>query len=738
MFKKQIVIASSLLLSCISVLAQTSVNVNVNAGTTVRTVDERVFGVNSVMWDPKLGAAQTAQLVQQAGIRFIRLPGGSNSDITHWYSNIDIDTTTPFKWVSGFDAASGLIRSITPQAQAIVTVNYGSGSPEEAAAWVAYANFSTTATDVNIGTGTDPLNVDYDFKTSSYWANLRAALPLATDDGMNFLRLGLTPSLTQPMGFKYWEIGNEVYGNTWEYDKHSPANEPYTYATNAAAFITKMKAVDPTIKIGVVVETGQDSYGNGNTTNTGACVSPIQHSATNLSDNSVHCGWTPIVLARMKALGVMPDFLIYHRYDMGPGAESDSTLLQASGGTTGITSWASDATDLRNQITNYFGSGGNAIELLVTEHNSVYTNPGKQSTSLVNGLFIADSLGNILQTEFNSMNWWALRNGAPENGSTLLGNQSSSLYGWRLYGDYGMISTVDAITGVTSAYTPYPTYYAMKLASLFARGGDTVISASSNNNLLAVYGTTRATDSSMSLLVINKSPTASASATFNVLGFTPGASAIEYTYGIPNDNAANPFIGSGCSDITSSTLNSTGASFSTSFAPYSINVITFNRAAATLTTTAPTIVAQPASISATSGASASFTVGASGCPVPTYQWQHMASGASTWTNLSDDATYSGSGTATLMVTTAAGMSGDQFRAVATNSTSTANSNAATLTVSISSSSSSSSSVTVVGGGGGGGGGGGSLDWKLLAMLCLLAILGRKILQPENSIRSRAE
>ncbi|MES1195639.1 MAG: hypothetical protein ABUL58_01680, partial [Steroidobacter sp.] len=373
--------------------------------------------------------AQTAQMVQQAGIRFIRLPGGSNSDTTHWYSGKNVDATTnlpSFKWVSSFDAASGLIRSITPQAQAIVTVNYGSGTPEEAAAWVAYANFPTNGTpDVTLGTGTDPLNVNYvnyDFKTASYWAGIRAASPLATDDGLNFLRLGLT----NPMGFKYWEIGNEVYGLTWEYDKHTPKNEPYTYATNAAAFITKMKAVDPTIKIGVVVETGEDTYSNGTT-----------HTATNLTTNVAHNGWTPIVLARMKELGVTPDFLIYHRYDMAPGQENDSKLLQASGGTTGITSWASDATDLRNLITNYFGSGGSSIELLVTEHNSVYSNPGRQSTSLVNGLFLADSVGNILQTEFNSMNWWALRNG----GDSSANNLSTSLYGWRNFGDYGMLST---------------------------------------------------------------------------------------------------------------------------------------------------------------------------------------------------------------------------------------------------------------------------------------------------------
>src|SRR5204863_5191444 len=80
------------------------------------------------------------------------------------------------------------------------------------------------------------------------WANLRAAAKLATDDGMNFLRLGRT----QPFAFKYWEIGNENYGD-WESDLQSPAHSALTYANRAADYMTRMRAIDPTIRIGVVV-----------------------------------------------------------------------------------------------------------------------------------------------------------------------------------------------------------------------------------------------------------------------------------------------------------------------------------------------------------------------------------------------------------------------------------------------------------------------------------------------------
>ena len=42
-------------------------------------------------------------------------------------------------------------------------------------------------------------------------------------------------------GFKYWEIGNECYG-TWEADSNTYPYDPYTYAVRAAEYITLMKA----------------------------------------------------------------------------------------------------------------------------------------------------------------------------------------------------------------------------------------------------------------------------------------------------------------------------------------------------------------------------------------------------------------------------------------------------------------------------------------------------------------
>jgi Immunoglobulin domain len=429
-------------------------SVSVDATSTVRVVDERVFGMNTPFWDSTFPSATSLDSLTQMGTRFMRFGGGSATDAYDWSTNKDIVSGTP--WAFNVDAYAVQAKAIN--AQSIITVNYGSGTPATAAAYVTYAN-----------------------KTHSY-------------------------------GFKYWEVGNECYG-TWEYDINVSPNDPYTYGTRAAQYIQAMKAVDPSIKIGVVAVTGEDSDSNGYT----------GHPATNPRTNATHNGWVPVMLATMKAAGVLPDFLIYHRYDGSPGSESDSVLLQAA------LTWPTDAANLRQMVTDYLGTAGANVELLVTENNSVYGSPGKQSVSLVNGLYLADSIANVMQTEFNSLVWWDFHNGQSFNSATNVINIGSSLYGWRLYGDYGIENQP---TG-----DRYPTFYVAKLLSHFARGGDTVVKTTSSANLVSAYGVKRL-DGSLSVLVINKSPTATNTVNVTTKGFTPGGAATVYSYGIPQDTAA--------------------------------------------------------------------------------------------------------------------------------------------------------------------------------------------------------
>ena len=499
-------------------------HLTVNAGQTVRQADARWFGMNAAQWDNAFDNPVTLTQLAAIGARSLRFPGGSDSDDYHWlYNRQDANNWT---WATSMANFIHIVTNAT--VSTMITVNYGTGSTNEAAAWVAYCNAATT----NLtALGTDSAGTNW--STAGHWASLRAATPLGTDDGKNFLRIGRSA----PLGFKYWEIGNEEYGS-WETDSNTVAHDPYTYAGRAAGFISLMKAADPTIKIGVVVTAGEDGYANS-----------TNHPAFNPREGTYHNGWTAVLLATLKSLGATPDFLIYHVYPQNPGSESDAGLLASTSG------WAPDAANLRQMITDYFGAGGTNIELVCTENNSVSSSPGKQSVSLVNALYMADSLAQLMQTEFNGLYWWNFRNGGVETN-----NNSASLYGWRQYGEYGIVDGTNY----------YPTYYAAKLMTNFVQAGDTVVSAGTDYSLLATYAARRQ-DGALTMLVINKDPMNSLTGLVAVAGFTPATNAQVFSYGIPQDTAAQS--GTGSPDVAKTAFAIAGTNFSYAFPPYSATVL---------------------------------------------------------------------------------------------------------------------------------------------------------------------
>lgn len=282
----------------------------------------------------------------------------------------------------------------------------------------------------------------------------------------------------------------------------------------ATNYLALMKAVDPTIKVGVVGVPGESTYDNGYT----------DHPVINPRTGQTKYGWMPVLLATLKSFAVTPDFLVHHGYpewtdpnNPATSPDNDPTLLQSTG------NWATDAATLRQHITDYFGVGGTNIELVVTENNSDAGAQGKQSTSLVNGLYYADSLGQLLKTEFNAFVWWDLRNSTDTGGFF-----GPNLYGWRTYGDLGMINGLS---------TRHPTFYAAKLMQWFARPGDRILNATSDYNLLAAYAARRASGA-VNLLVLNKSSFTNLNGQIALNGFTPGATATIRSYGIANDEAA--------------------------------------------------------------------------------------------------------------------------------------------------------------------------------------------------------
>jgi hypothetical protein len=470
------------------------VHLGVDAGQALSTVDALQFGLNTATWDGSLGSSTTLPLLEEIGCLTLRWPGGSTSDDYNWATDPAGNSTFMY-------TATNL------GAQVFTTVNYGTGTPGEAAAWVLSAN-----------------------KTNN-------------------------------CGFKYWEVGNECYG-TWETDSNAIPHDPYTYATKAAAYIQQMKAAYPAvpIKVGIVVVPGEGSYSNNAT-----------HFAINPRTGTTNYGWTPIVLSELKSLGVTPDFLIYHFYwqytDSGwsfysESPDSDPLLLQVAGNPCPLTwtDWASAATSLRQQISDYLGPTGTNIELCVTENNSDAGAMGRQSTSLVNALYLADSTSQLMKTEFKSYIWWDLHNGAETDGDF-----DPTIYGWRLNGDYGILS---------GSNTPYPTFYAEKLLQYFARPADSVLNATSDSLLLSAYAVHR-TNGALTVLVINKDMTTNLEAQIALTNYAPWMNATIQSYGIPQDQAAEANAAASLQDIATTNFPTAGTNFTYSFPPLSLTLFTF-------------------------------------------------------------------------------------------------------------------------------------------------------------------
>ena len=179
--------------------AAPAVNVTVNADEGLGTVPSTAYGLNQAVWDAQMNTPASVSSLSSAGIGMMRYPGGSYGDAYNWQTN----TVTGGYVAPGtdFDSFMGTVKAVG--AQAILIANYGSGTPQEAADWVQYAN------------------------------------------------------VTKGYHDQYWEIGNEIYGNgyygsDWETDNHA-SKSPATYAQNVIQYASAMKAVDPTIKIGAVL-----------------------------------------------------------------------------------------------------------------------------------------------------------------------------------------------------------------------------------------------------------------------------------------------------------------------------------------------------------------------------------------------------------------------------------------------------------------------------------------------------
>ncbi|MEN9353664.1 MAG: hypothetical protein RL318_989 [Fibrobacterota bacterium] len=311
-------------------------------GKVVKNIGD-IYGINIGLWAPELMEPATVELTKPIKFGTIRYPGGLRSDEDHWE---DVLKAKDFH----IDTDEFLEWIQKVHGEPMFTANVGCGTPEENARWVEHVNKKRKGPKV-----------------------------------------------------KYWEIGNEIYGNWHKYYDVWGKDGGEAYGKAARQHILAMKKVDPTIKITVVWQlTGE---------------------------------WNKNVL---KHVADVVDGVNVHHYAQKAGTDNDQALLAVSDEADKVIE------DVREQVEKH-GVKGKHYEIWLTEWNSVDFNPGAQILQHVNGVFVADYLGHIAQSSLDKANLWALINGRDKR-----------------MGDYGILASSADPQGMNAKR---PTYWALKMAS---------------------------------------------------------------------------------------------------------------------------------------------------------------------------------------------------------------------------------------------------------------------------------
>lgn len=172
-----------------------------------------IYEENSPLSDAHGFRKDVMEAVHPLHLPLLRWPGGNFVSGYHWLDGVGPKEKRPRKvdlaWFSeesnrfGTDEFMQYCRTI--DTEPYLCVNMGTGTIDEAQAWVEYCN----------GTG------------NTYWANLRR------QNGHE-----------EPYGVKYWGLGNEMYGR-WQIGMLSAGD----YVKKAIEFAKVMKWTDPNIQL---------------------------------------------------------------------------------------------------------------------------------------------------------------------------------------------------------------------------------------------------------------------------------------------------------------------------------------------------------------------------------------------------------------------------------------------------------------------------------------------------------
>lgn len=488
--------------------------VTIDRSSVITKVPRSLFGNNANLWMTQM-LTEPALLTHTTNIHphLIRFPGGSISDLFFWNAPNN-----------------------TPPADAPATLLNAAGTAAAAGYWFGKNNDNWTLSVDNYytmlqQTGNKGLiTINYGYARYGKGSNPVAAAAHLAADWVRYDN-GRT---------KYWEIGNENFGD-WEagYRIRTADNQDgqpefltgQLYGKHFRIFADSMRKaaqqVGANIKIGaVMVEGASPSW------------------ATN-----THKTWNSGMLAEVNN---SPDYYVVHNYYTAYQTNAPAAEILATP--------AVETTKMMDYIRQTLPAAGATVKPVALDEWNIFSTGSMQQVSHVNGLHADLILGELLENQFGMSARWDMAN-AWENGN-----------------DHGMFSQGEAASGETK-WEPRPAFYHMYFFQKFL--GDRMVASSHSVPDLETYASSY-TSGETAVALINKSTT-SRGIQIEVKNFSKGARYYWYTLSGGSDNgefSRKVFVnGSGPSGVAGGPANYTSLSASSALTANGVRVTVPGRSA---------------------------------------------------------------------------------------------------------------------------------------------------------------
>ncbi len=406
----------------------------IDANKVLVKVPTYIFGNNSVLW--------MTQIVDQPSLmgylkdlapRIIRAPAGSGSDIYFWNDT----TAAPADAPANLPDASG----------ALSAAGYWYGG--NTASWtLSLGNYYTMLSQTG---STGVITVNYGYARYGTSANPVATAAHLAADWVRYDN-GRT---------KFWEIGNETYGN-WEAGyridvSQNKDGQPEIitgalYGQHLTVFADSMRAAAQ--QVGATIYIGATLY---------------QQAPTPGDETSVQT-WNQGVLSQA---GNTPDFYIVHDYFTPYNTNSTAADILS----TATTVPAAVMTYVRQQVT----AAGLAMKPVALTEWNIRATGSQQNVSYIAGIHAANALGAIIKNQFGEASRWDLANG------------------WSKGDDQGMFNVGDEPGA--PLWNPRPAFYYLYYFQRFM--GDRMVSDTLNaiNSDLTTYSSTFSSGQAATIVV---------------------------------------------------------------------------------------------------------------------------------------------------------------------------------------------------------------------------------------------